>query len=900
MSGSRVRSAHDEDGFALMAVLGVIALTSIMIAALFGLLLTTIRVTEQQERTAREARAADGAVTAAINHIRLNQVPGASDACRPAVPTTGFVVPFDRIDGPGDVSVTCAPAADSLGPSGGDLSLVGTGYAGGITNWKTAWPWASIGAGGTVSPSTVSPTLIHSGGGDLKFNGNVNSTKGAAVIRNPTAGSPALSVRGAYRQPLFGLGSSSDCGLLDDPGPTEIRTVGDRFCNPSVVVPGREPISNLVTPPALATMPGSCSGAVVTFAPGYYDQGSVKTLNSWFRGDAGCTGKTFFFPPGSYWFDANDSAVSAADRHALTLNNPSSNFVFGDPKGWTPSSGASATNFPSACSSRTGVANASPTIVLSGRTAFRHLAGRLAVCPDIAADGTLTPAMAQQSTAPNTVTVTSVANVAPPGSGWTNPDNMRLGRATLPAGPAVFPCSLPAGGFTLVTCISRNSFAMTLLSQAVGPIGSAFLTVTGDEYLPSAPDLETVNGVDRRTASIRVTHATGSCDTAVSDGSADRARTMTYELVSGTCRSGGAGSVPITDGAQLNGATVQITYSFRYVGICFFGPCPVPPQAMSIWDVRVRAGTRPMTTSSAAPPIGWDATPCGQPFCGPESVQSVTRTFSLPGVSLASASRPLQPSDPVQSAGVVIRQTGDAMRLFSSLPGELRMTLTAVDGTVCTTSTGSGVPNMAGATYYAMVGDGLSACTGGASAPDARGASWLEGATVSATMRLDCINPYGSSCGDPNDGSRLLSYVQPVRIDAVSVVATTDAYNGPVTTARLTVDSAGTSTAASANFFGPAIMPSTALDVYWNGTASGASLFGGSVQLFSLGSEMRAGATTDVVCCTRPETDMRKVRVTASIGGTSKLSVAVAIPTDPSREVEVLDWTVCGRNGSCA
>jgi hypothetical protein len=164
---------------------------------------------------------------------------------------------------------------------------------------------------------------------------------------------------------------------------------------------------------------------------------------------------------------------------------------------------------------------------------------------------------------------------------------------------------------------------------------------------------------------------------------------------------------------------------------------------------------------------------------------------------------------------------------------------------------------------------------------------------------LDCINPYGTTCGNPYDGTKGVSFVEPVKVAETTVVATTETYDGPVTVSQLTVDSTNPSAPASANFFGPVTMPNTALDILWNGQRSGASIFGGQAQLFSLGSVMAAGATADVVCCTKPETEVHKVRLTAWIGGEKKLSVAVGIPTDKSQPPEVLDWTVCGRNGSC-
>jgi hypothetical protein len=77
-------------------------------------------------------------------------------------------------------------------------------------------------------------------------------------------------------------------------------------------------------------------------------------------------------------------------------------------------------------------------------------------------------------------------------------------------------------------------------------------------------------------------------------------------------------------------------------------------------------------------------------------------------------------------------------------------------------------------------------------------------------------------------------------------------------------------------------------------------LFGGELQLNSLGSLMAPTATADVVCCTAPETNIRKVRLTAWVGGEAKLSAVVALKFKEETAPVVLEWTVCGRNGNCS
>lgn len=82
---------REQRGFALLFVLAVIGFTSLVFVALIGLLLVSVRVTDQQARNTREQLALDGAIEAAANQLRY--LPGAvfSDPC-------DVEVPFERVE----------------------------------------------------------------------------------------------------------------------------------------------------------------------------------------------------------------------------------------------------------------------------------------------------------------------------------------------------------------------------------------------------------------------------------------------------------------------------------------------------------------------------------------------------------------------------------------------------------------------------------------------------------------------------------------------------------------------------------------------------------------------------------------------------------------------------------
>lgn len=892
---ARLAPRHGQSGFALATVLILIAVTAVMFGVLVALMALTLKITANHERTERERRAADGALTATLNHLRLGP-PGAGCA---AISSTlpGFELPFDVPSGSDRVNVTCEAAADEYGDPAGEVKLVGDAYAGTIADWRSAWPWSAVtGAAAAVNDAAVKPSLIHTGSQALRFNGHVNTLTGAAPLRNPVSGSPALEVRGEFRQGAPGLGATgTDCGLLRNPGSALfVDAVAGISCGDPAALSAAVPADYAINPttPTLPAESGGCpAGPVVTFSAGRYDQRAVRTLNRWFSG--ACTNRTYFFPSGVYWFDANDPSKPAAERNALIIDDAGSRFVFGEPKGWNPATGASAANFPAACNAGVTASAPGASIVLSGRTSLRHLAGRLAVCPFVSPAGEPYPAILQQRSQPTDVTVSPGAELD-----FRPPANLVSADSALSAGPATFSCIMPFGWVS--ECTAQRRFEVRLSSSASSdPLRSVRLGVTGDE--PNYP----VTVVQSRRTTFQLTLADGTtCTTSDQDGGIDDGSETSYELLTGDCQT------KLTSAAQLEGATVRATISYRYAGPCFdFNGCAFGGQTLVIWNVGVTVDTWAGNATAVGTVNGWSNVAnaladdgngnvlfnsiCGHPVCGgPVPEMSVERSFTLNAVKLTA---PLDPADALRSIGVVIKQKGDQAQGVNSatLNGRTNLKLVLSDGSVCEKSF-SGVVNRSGSTYYPMLTVGSSQCGAVSWAPSQLTASLLEGASVTVSVRLDCLWPDGAQCGGP----LLPSYVQPVAIQYVGVMATTDSYKGPITKSQLRVDATATGAGSSANFFGSALMPRSSLDIFWSGPASKMSLFGGELQLWSLGSRMSSGAESDVVCCTKPEVTSHKVRLTANIAGRPVLSVVAVLAADRSRP-QILEWTRCGRDGAC-
>jgi type II secretory pathway pseudopilin PulG len=916
----------DQNGFALIAVLAVIAITSVTIGALLGMMLTAIKITENQERDARQARAADGAVTAAINQLRLQQDP-AKDACTPGLPSLadgGLPLTFESSGRSDTATVSCRTAADELGESAGDIELSGT-----ERDWKLFRDSSEVSSDlkNLIDPPSET-NLVHWGNSALKFNGNLSSTGGAVPFRYDPEGTPALDVRGTYDQAAKGIGaaagSAASCGELSGAAAvaaTTVRASGGARCGDPLLVPvsaTQEPDIDEQIPTSPDLSAGCPDETVIEFDPGKYDQNAVATLNKWFgRGDGSCRNKTFYFPNGRYWFDANTviNGVGAENQHALTFNNPSSTFVFGQANGWDPAvAGPTAANFPKACDP----ALSGASIILSGRTEFRHLAGRLAVCPyrdETDASATPDPALAQQPTVPTQITATSGAS-------------------------ALFTCDVEPGKDT---CEASRTFPVTTLDSRMSEdISSAWLNVTGDETG------QNVSLVTTRTASLSVVLPGGAkCDVPATTGAPDNNGVATYDLLATAGNCGGI----ITSGEQLDGAQVEVEYSYTYFRLppCPNYPsapkCPILPgkaQSLTIQNMEVIANPweGSATSVGASPTGGWlysnDAqkddsksatlrTPCKNNIClrWPEPSfrptterpdPSFTRELTMADFKNSGEEETGEgdsfPDPHVESLGVLIKQAlpdspppfPNSFNLASTLNGETTLTLTLSDAvnpadkTDCAKSF-SGVINQAGAHYFPLISQSEDPCGGRLLLAAQRSPAAL--VSLSVSFRLDCIEPGPSPF-------YFCDYLQPVPIQYVGLVATSDSYS-KVTKSQLTIDSAaavsgGGSTGgpASANFFGSAYLKNVALDLNWNGQASGASLFGGELQLNSLGSLMAPTATADVVCCTAPETNIRKVRLTALVDGEAKLSAVVALNSKEKTAPVVLEWTVCGRNGNCS
>jgi hypothetical protein len=894
--GSRTRTpAGGQGGYALAVVLGVIAMTSVVIVALLGLALTTAKVSTAQSRAAREMRAADGALEGVLATMAT---PGRPEGCA-AVPA-GTTVSFD--DGTAEtgddtsVTVQCAAATTGFDPAqplgGPDVKLVGgSAYTGSV-----AVP--AVGAD--------RPTLVATGTEALQFDADVSVRRGAALARS--GGPPAVATTGQYVQGQAGPGASgTDCGPLRPGGPDPAQVVQDRndepTCGDATVAALSVDAQQLVSPGDTASAPartlsttacnGVPTGGVVTLQPGRYDAVQTSRLNQWLAAGA-CPGRTFWFRPSSepgvlsvFAFDANPNRAGGA---ALVIAEPTISVVVGAPNGWNPATGgAPAGAFPQACDP----AAAGASIQLSGRTALRHLAGRVAICP--ARNGaTRLPAIVQApTTSPDPITTAAgstdfrLPNGADGGPALlASPNDANTSAITsFPCPPWVLP------GFECPSV--ARSFTASFANVPPGPLRSAKVTVVTREAPPAqAQDFP-------RWAQIFVFRPNGTqlCVTNLMRAGRTHWQQSAYDLVADPgCRT----QLLDQPGSVLEDASVRVSF--------YFAPTAPAAPTLSVRGVRLIVNDL-RAEAAAVSGTGW--TDPGNARLNDTAVtrfpQEACPLFGMPCVLAV----PMQPRElsltglrfpdgtddgQLSTLRVLVRNRppppSDAGLLWVSDPNDESSTefrLTLADGRSCTvTYTGYSHSNQE--TQFDLL-------AGGGCAGVVTRLSDLNGSSLRIRLVTGCAW-WGGTRLTPGADGRCGTVAMP-EFQYAALTATTTTATARPPTSVVTVDARPTGGGSVFHVFGDTVVPRSDIDLRWQGLRPQIPLFNGSLVAHGLGSQMSAGAQMGVVCCSSPT---RAVRLRASVDGQPRAEAVVQIDPPPApgqrRRLVVQDWQLCGI-GNC-
>lgn len=919
--GRAPRPVRGEQGFALAAVLAVIALTSVVIGALLALTLTILATTDAQERSARELRSADGAVEAAIAQARTD--PSATDPCGVAAPTLPLTsLDFDQASGAtGDdvqVDLTCRSgvAGDPVATAD-QVRLVGPdGYQGDIA-WSTncaggaagpgCFPWTSATGGG--APGGLTPSLVHSGPQALQFDSGVTARRSAAVLRNPVDGTPAVTAAGQYAQGDDGPSASGGnvCGVLSPSfAATSAGVVedldGEPECGSSAAAAVDADLTDAVVGFAVTNATPAvpaCSGSVISIQPGRYDVVRTRALNSLL---ATCTNRTFHFQPGVFSIDA-DSGVAGANRNALVLPDAGSFYVFGVPSGWSAGSGvagSAAAGDPTAllCDpDRSGT-----SLVLSGRTEIRHLAGRVAICP------AFNPANAQEPF-PAVYQETSVPGVA--------------ATPTLPLPRTFgFTWDLLACGFNPTCTVSRRH-DVALSTSGNRALSSVKVLVTGSE-----PANTQTNLISNRTTRIEVWPVSGAriCTTGEMSGIPNSGLTTAFELRTGGC------ATALTNETALSNVTLRIFHSLRLGGA-------LVRQDLTVTGVGVQVNSafgRSTAAEVQDPDGNWNDV--GNVAADDASVATPVMPCSFAACAVAGPRTPTQVfrhslrlTDLDVTLPAELTAVGDEANIISlrvlmkvdpsstSLPPELsglspenfrpemttRLQLTTASGGRC--SVKGGYVNSAQEVAFDLLDP---AATGPGCEAVLSNIGQLQNSDLSVTFELPCIRNWIQNTPTQCMPDNLFAptgkvwQVRPPNVQSVAIAAASDSYSGPVPTSQVNIDAVGGAASSSFNAAGNVWMPNSDLDIHWKGATTGdRPVVSGDLVLNGLGSDMTASAEAGVVCCSVTRPDSRTVQLVASVDGDDVLAVTVRFTdVDPSGvytpgyAVDILEWTTCRRD----
>lgn len=476
----RHQSGLDQDGFALIATLAVLALSSFIIMGLLAYTMVTVTYAAGQSLRDEQIQAGDGALEAMVNqltHDKRGKLGTLSSPCTPDLQNHTFAGQnpddgkFDYTIGGIPIEVECLPREPNGDPPAlpeadvaDVVNIVGDSYTGVQTRavtcasestfvcpeWNEGLTAAGLTGATAEAVDASGPTLTHSGPNPLWFTANqVRVSKGAAAVRTPitcqssdttcTPGAlvgPALGVTGTYVQGNAGLfkdpsatsPNGKSCGVMQEkstlPSAQVITTTANRtVCSDSVVGALSYSSGGNVVPDAptdgsglvigspewvrihrvthLADTGGSAAGSTkgaafssfvnpdgsvkkcrpfssgrrIDLLPGAYTRDVTAILSKWMSGQPYCNAVKYWFKPGYYWFDMNDSDPSNPNPFQLNFSDSKSYFIFGTPTRMDGVQNTGPTTFPLCDATKAGV-----SITLSQRTSIRHTKGRVGIC----------------------------------------------------------------------------------------------------------------------------------------------------------------------------------------------------------------------------------------------------------------------------------------------------------------------------------------------------------------------------------------------------------------------------------------------------------------------------------------------------------------------------------------
>lgn len=262
----------DDAGAALPLVLILVTVIAVVLGALLSFADTSVRTTVNLRDQAASAYTADGALQAGINAIRNGKFTGAAgEHCFGASDT----LTLPNFGGTGSAAVSCTADPAKVQIQCPSLSVCN----------RPGNAILTLGTGGEDGLNIQQPT-----GSSFRVHGVVYSNSNIRVVNGSLDTNTAVYARGACAGTIRSAPAAS-CGY----GGSSLGAD-----------PGYAPALTSV-PPRQSLPPCTKAGSLVTFQPGFYDD--AAGLSAMMSSSSKCKDSTFWFTPGTYYFDFRNSAA---------------------------------------------------------------------------------------------------------------------------------------------------------------------------------------------------------------------------------------------------------------------------------------------------------------------------------------------------------------------------------------------------------------------------------------------------------------------------------------------------------------------------------------------------------------------------------------------------------------
>jgi len=262
----------DDTGAALPLVLVLVTVIAVVLGALLSFADTSVRTTVNLRDQAASAYTADGALQAGINAIRNSRFTGAAgEHCFGGSDT----LTLPNFGGSGSAAVSCTADPAKVLIQCPSLSVCNRPGSAILT----------LGTGGEDGLNIQQPT-----GSSFKVHGIVYSNSNIRVVNGSLDTNTAVYARGA-------------CAGTIRSTPAPSCSYGGSALGAD---PGYAPALTSV-PPRQALPPCTKAGSLVTFQPGFYDD--AAGLSAMMSSSSKCKDSTWWFTPGTYYFDFHNSAA---------------------------------------------------------------------------------------------------------------------------------------------------------------------------------------------------------------------------------------------------------------------------------------------------------------------------------------------------------------------------------------------------------------------------------------------------------------------------------------------------------------------------------------------------------------------------------------------------------------